>query len=187
MLPLAAAIVCASVTAGMGVMVVGYLPPFVMTATALASIGSGLMHTVAPTMSQAQVIGFQILYGCGTGIGVQQSFIGAQAALKGSEVAYATSTVMLANSMGGVISICISQNLFLTEIAALSRVLSTVDSDTLEHGFESVRNILSPEELEIAIQGYNRGIQDVFLAATVFCCATALSWPFLSWASVKPK
>ncbi|KAI6747611.1 hypothetical protein HG530_015719 [Fusarium avenaceum] len=187
MLPLAAAIIAASVTAGMGVMVVGYLPPFVMTATVLASIGSGLMHTLAPRMSQAQVIGFQILYGCGTGIGVQQSFIGAQAALKGSEVAYATSTVMLANSMGGVISICISQNLFLSEIAALARVLTTVDSDTLKNGFESVRKILSPEELEIAIQGYNHGIQNVFLAATMFCCATVLSWPFLSWTSVKPK
>ncbi|KAK7423086.1 hypothetical protein QQZ08_009253 [Neonectria magnoliae] len=187
MLPLAVAIIGASVTAGIGILFVGYLPPFVMTATALAAIGSGLMHTVAPTMSQAQVIGFQILYGSGTSIGVQQSFIGAQAALKGSEVAYATSAVMLANSMGGVISICISQNVFMAEIVALARVLRTVDRDTLERGFESVRKILSPEELEIAIQGYNRGVQDVFLVAIIFCCATALSWPFLSWASVKPK
>nr|AGQ43601.1 HC-toxin major facilitator superfamily transporter [Alternaria jesenskae] len=187
MLPMVAAIIGVNIVAGAAISFTGRLAPFVVIATVLASIGSGLLYTFTPTISQARIIGYQLVYGAGSGAGVQQAFIGAQAALDPTDVTYASAGVLLVNSMSGVITLCVCQNLFLNRIVALTEVLPGVTTQTLQSGFTFLRTILTPEELRTAIQTYNGAIQDAFLVATILSCASVLGWPFLSWASVKAK
>ncbi|KID93467.1 aps11-like protein, partial [Metarhizium majus ARSEF 297] len=187
MLPLVVAVIGVAISAGIAISFVGYLPPFVMAATVFASVGAGMLYTLTPSTSHARQVGYQILFGAGTGVGVQFAIVGAQGALDKVDVAYGTAAVLLVNTVGGAIFICAAQNVFLTEITALAGQLPVVDEKTLRSGFGSIRKLLSPGDLDIAIRGYNTGIQKVFLVVLVLACASALSWPLLSWKSVKQE
>ncbi|EUC27724.1 hypothetical protein COCCADRAFT_110934 [Bipolaris zeicola 26-R-13] len=185
MLPIVGAIIGVNIVAGITISFTGRLAPFIVIATVLASVGSGLLYTFTPTKSQARIIGYQLIYGAGSGAGVQQAFIGAQAALDPADVTYASASVLLMNSMSGVITLCVCQNLFTNRINALTEVLPGVTKETLQSGFAFLRSTLTPAEFGVAIQTFNSAIQDAFLVAIVLSCASVLGWPFLSWASVK--
>ncbi|POR32430.1 Major facilitator superfamily transporter [Tolypocladium paradoxum] len=180
-------VICVALAAGAGVSAVGYLAPFMMAATILTCVGAGLLYTLTPGIAQAPLVGYQILFGSGSGMGVQQAIVGSQADLDSSDAAYGTSAIMLVNTIGGAIFICVSQNIFMSDITRLADVLPGVNKNTLGSGFESVRKKLSPEELEVVINGYNHGIQRVFLMVLVLCCLTVLIWPLLKWKSIKPE
>lgn len=187
MLPLVCAVIGVTIAAGIAISLIGYLPPFVIGSTVLASVGAGLLYTLTPSTSQARQAGYQILFGAGTGVGIQQAIIGAQSALGEADVAYGTAGVLLVNLVGGAVFISASQNVFLNRISSLAERLPDVDEETLTSGFETVRRLLSPEELDVAIGTYNAGIQQVFLIVVVLSCASVVSWPLLSWKSLKAE
>jgi hypothetical protein len=49
------------------VSVLGYYLPFLLMGSAVSSIGYGLLSTFSPTTSAATWIGYQVLYGVGSG------------------------------------------------------------------------------------------------------------------------
>lgn len=185
MLPLVIAVITVTMAAGIAISFVGYLPPFVMGSTVFASVGAGLLYTMTPSTSQGRQVGYQILFGAGTGVGIQQAIVGAQSALSEADVAYGTAAVLLVNTVGGAIFICAAQNVFLNKISALASKLPDIDEKTLQSGFETVRQLLSSEQLDVAIEAYNVGIQLVFLIVVVLSCASVVSWPLLSWKPLK--
>jgi hypothetical protein len=90
-------VIVVAVFAGGLAAAVGYLPPFVFFATVLSSVGAGMLYTLHPGISKAKWIGYQILFGAGSGTGIQQAIVGVQVAVDHADVAYATSSVMLVN------------------------------------------------------------------------------------------
>jgi hypothetical protein len=50
---------------------VGYYQPFLLAGSVLATIGAGLIYTFSLTSGLGPIIGYQILYGTGTGLAVQ--------------------------------------------------------------------------------------------------------------------
>ena len=63
--------VLGSVTGGLLVSRVGYIPPFAVFGAVLFSIGSGLYTLLQPGTSEANWVGFQIISGFGRGLGFQ--------------------------------------------------------------------------------------------------------------------
>lgn len=156
-----------------------------MAATVLASAGSAVLYTFTTDIPQPRWIGYQILFGSGSGMGIQQAIVGVQAAVDHADVAYATSSIMLGNTLGGALFICVCQNLFLSELTKLAERLPGVTAKALLSGFESVRKQLSAEDLQTALEGYNSGITRAFLVCLVLCCITVLGFPFLPWRNMK--
>ncbi|KAK5989522.1 Efflux pump apf11 [Cladobotryum mycophilum] len=187
LLPLLLAVIVGAVLGGAGSAITGYVPPFLMLATILGSIGAGLLHTLTPGIARSRWIGYEILLGLGTGMGGQQAIVGIQAAAGPSDVAYASSAVLLMNMLGGSIFICVGQNLFLQEMARVAHQLKSIDKETLMSGFGNIKDKLSPEEIKIAVQGYNDGTTHVFTLVLVLCCLSSLAWPLLKWNSIKGK
>ena len=146
-----------------------------------------MLHSLNPSTSPARQAGYEILFGAGTGLGIQQAFIGAQSALDEADVPYAASAVLLINAVSGATFIGVGQSIFLTEVNSIAEQLPNVNRIILDSGFALVRKILSPDELEIAIEGYNTGIQKTFLVVLVLACASILSLPLLSWKPIAPK
>ncbi|GAP87070.1 putative major facilitator superfamily transporter [Rosellinia necatrix] len=187
LVPLTIAEVVASTVTGVGTSYVGYLPPFVIAATVLSSIGTGLLYTLYPGSPEGQWLGYQIICGAGFGIAIQQSIVNAQAIVADDDVGYAISAVLLGNIVGGSVVIGISQALFASEVLTLVGRFPGIGADTLLNHFRTLDEVLSPQDLEVAVQTYNTALNKVFLLALILCSISALSWPFIPWKSLKSE
>ncbi|KAI8628153.1 major facilitator superfamily domain-containing protein [Xylariaceae sp. FL1651] len=186
-LPLTLADVIIATLAGIGTSYVGYLPPFVIAATTLSAVGAGLLYTLYPGSPGCQWIGYQIVCGAGFGIAIQQSIVNAQASVGADDVGYGTSAVLLGNIVGGAVVIGIAQALFAGEVLKLDGRFPGIGQDILLNDFQSLGRLLSPQDLEIAVEAYSSGLKKVFLLSLILCSISALSWPFIPWKSIKSK
>ncbi|KAI0873983.1 major facilitator superfamily domain-containing protein [Hypoxylon argillaceum] len=186
-IPLTIAEVIISTLAGIGTSYVGYLPPFVIAATVLSSIGTGLLYILYPGSPEGQWLGYQVICGAGFGIAIQQSIVNAQAVVGDEDVGYATSAVLLGNIVGGSVVIGIAQALFSSEVITLVGKFPGIGEETLLNDFRSLGELLSPQDLEIAVQAYSAGLSKVFLLSLILCSISAFSWPFIPWKSIKSE
>jgi MFS family permease len=69
MLPTTLGLVVFTVFTGAMTQVTGYYLPWVLAGSVLSSIGYGLMSTLSPTTPVARWIGYQVVYGVGSGTG----------------------------------------------------------------------------------------------------------------------
>ena len=67
--------------------------PFLLAAGALAAIGVGLIYTFDIDVGLGPIIGYQILYGVGCGLGVQTPNLVATVTSSAEDVSIAVSTV----------------------------------------------------------------------------------------------
>lgn len=71
-LPLVISLVIGGIAAGLLVSKIGYYTPFMIGTAVLMPIGAGLITTFHLDTSSAAWIGYQVLFGFGLGIGMQQ-------------------------------------------------------------------------------------------------------------------
>jgi hypothetical protein len=74
-LPAILSLVIMSMLSGGLVTVLGYYTPFMIASSVLMSIGAGLLTTFATDTGHAKWIGYQVLFGMGVGLGMQQTLI----------------------------------------------------------------------------------------------------------------
>ncbi|TDZ72017.1 Efflux pump apf11 [Colletotrichum trifolii] len=163
LLPVVLSLIASGVLGGIGASILGQMAPFMVAATVLASVGAGMLYTFHPDISTDKWIGYQVIFGLGAGVGVQQSIISVQVSLEAKDVAYGTAAIILRNTVGGAIFVSVGQNLLLSKIQQLTGLIPAVDRETLLSSFGFLRDSLTPEQLETALQVYNQGIRDVFL------------------------
>jgi len=85
-LPLVIALVVASITAGAITSKTGYYVGQLYAATIIMSIGAGLLTTLKVDTPSKTWIGYEILYGFGLGLGMQQAGMAAQTCLSKKDV-----------------------------------------------------------------------------------------------------
>ncbi|KAK7039729.1 major facilitator transporter-like protein [Favolaschia claudopus] len=78
LVPLMLSLVLTLIIAGQIVGKTGHVWPFLVVGPIILAIGSGLLHTLTPTTSSAKLIGFQILAGAGTNMGMQNAMMALQ-------------------------------------------------------------------------------------------------------------
>ena len=72
---------------------------------AIWAVACGLLSTISPTISNAKLIGYQILSGIGAGQTFQTNLIAIQASVKRSEMAVATGTRNFVRLLGGTVTL----------------------------------------------------------------------------------
>lgn len=75
----------------------------------LASIGAGLISLFKVNTGHAEWIGFQVVFGAGVGMGLQQSLITTQTVLDIKDVPTGTATVVFAQIFGEALFLSIAQ------------------------------------------------------------------------------
>lgn len=71
----------------------GFFQPFILFSGVFATIGVGLIYTFDLNVGLGPIIGYQILYGVGCGLGVQTPNLVATVTSSASDVSTAVSTV----------------------------------------------------------------------------------------------
>lgn len=92
-------LVVGSILAGATITRLGYYTPFMIACSVISSIGAGLITTWKVDTGHAEWIGYQVLWGFGFGIGMQQAGLAAQAVLGVKDAATGISLVFFAQTI----------------------------------------------------------------------------------------
>lgn len=101
MLPLVVSQTISSIGGGVGVSVLGYIWPFMISASILTAIPAGLFQTFTAHISTGKWIGYQILYGFGQGFGSQTPLMVAQNVLQLEDIPIGSSLIMFTQTVAG--------------------------------------------------------------------------------------
>lgn len=112
-IPLILSLVVGSITCGGLVQRFGYYTPFMYLGAVVMSVGAGLITTFTPSTGHAHWIGYQVVFGLGIGMGMQQSNLAIQTVLKHKDVPSGAALLFFFQSLGGTIFVSVGQNLFL--------------------------------------------------------------------------
>ncbi|KAK5170228.1 uncharacterized protein LTR77_004814 [Saxophila tyrrhenica] len=192
-LALILAVVIASIAAGGAVVLIGYYVPFLLLGTICMSVGAGLLMTLTPSSGKGAWIGYQILFGAGIGMSLEQCSIAVQTVLPEHLVASGTSLAVFARSFGGSISIAIAENVFQQELR--ERLANTVPGLNLEvisgsGATDLVADVTKATDgnqriVDEVLREYSGALTQTFLVAVVLSALTGLFALGVEWKSVK--
>ena len=188
LIPLLLGLFFSTLIAGVLTSVIGYFTPFMILSSVLMSVAAGLLTTFNPTTGHAKWIGYQALFGLGTGFGIQQPGVAAQALLPRKDVATASALVMFAQSLGGAISVSIGGNVYTNKVVSSLVGIPNLDPTIVANsGTTSLRQIVPVQYLEAVKDAYNIGLTAAFKVGLAFACLSLLGSAAMEWVSVKQK
>jgi hypothetical protein len=188
-LPLILSLVIASVLAGGIVTAIGYYKPFMIAGSILMAIGGGLLSTFETDTGHAKWIGYQVLFGTGVGMGMQQPLMAVQTVLNIADIPIGTSAVIFSQTLGAALFISIGQNVLTNRlISGLVEVVPNLDPRiVLQTGATSLKHVVDPKYLSGVVFAYNRAIDQTFYVVTAMGCLTLIGSLGIEWKSVKGK
>ncbi|KUJ07065.1 MFS general substrate transporter [Mollisia scopiformis] len=183
-LPLILSLVIVSVSSGALVSICGYYTPFLILGTVLMSVGAGLLYTLKADVSTGPWIGYQILFGAGIGMTLEQCNIPA-----------GTSLATLVRSLGGSIAVAICQNVFEQKLwTNLVAVLPDLDVSVIGRSgatalVANARAALggNSEAVQEVLNLYNDAVVQTFLVALILAALTLPAALLVEWKSVKKE
>lgn len=192
-LPMIMGLVIMSILSGILVTVIGYYTPFMIASSVFMAVGVGLLSTFEVDTGHAKWIGYQVIYGFGVGLGMQQALIAAQTVLHINDVPVGTSLVMFLQTLGGALFISIAQNIFknrlLSNLAAAN--ISGPDiSSVLQAGATGFKTYFvehNPAILGDILIAYNKALQQTFYVSVAIAALSIIGSAGMEWQSVKGK
>ena len=163
---------------------VGYFTPPAILGSAIATIGSGLLCTLAVNTDSPKWIGYEVLISVGIGMAVQQGYVAAQSVLSLEHIAVGSALVSAFQSLGGAIFVSVGNTVLLNEL--YDAALPGVDVDAvIEAGATRFRALVPMERIPALLDVYNEALRKVFLMGIVFSGLAFLAALGLEWRSVK--
>lgn len=135
-------------------------------------------------------VGSLVLFGCGLGVGVQQSLVVPQAVLTGSDVPLGTAAIIFVQTLSGTVFLSVGQNVFQSRlIGELRGRVPRVDPQVvLDSGAADLAQNMAklyPEDVQGILVAYAEALQAVFLIALVLSCLSLLGSGSCEWKNVK--
>lgn len=180
-------LVVVSIVSGGIISVTGYYTPFMIGSSIFMAIGAGLLSTLTTGSGHSMWIGYQIIFGFGVGMGLQQPLIAAQTVLDLPDVPVGTALMIFAQSIGSSIFISVGQNVFTNRlISSLQEQTPDLDPNVVvSAGATGFRGTVSPEDLEGVLFAYNQALVAAFYVAVAMAVLTIVGSAMVEWKNVK--
>ncbi len=187
-LPLVLALVMASIMGGALTQITGYYVPQLIACSIIMSIGAGLLTTFQIDTGSGKWIGYQVLFGLGLGLGMQQPGMAAQTCLDKKDVTIGVSLMFFMQGLGGSIFISVGQTILTHSLVShLSNTAGLNPALIVNTGATELRDIVPPEYLEAVLVAYNTSISDTLKVAAACASVTIFAGLTMEWKSVKGK
>ena len=188
-LPLVLSLVTLSIVSGGLITVIGYYTPFILASVVVMSIGAGLLTTFKVDTGHAHWIGYQIIFGFGVGMGMQQSLIVIQAILPSKDVAVGTAILMFSQMLGGSLFVSVAQNVFQNQLLKnLVRLVPEFPASiVLKTGATEVQDVVPAQYIFRVLFAYNESLVQTWYVAVAMASLSIIGAAVLEWKSVKGK
>jgi len=159
------------------------------------SVGAGMLYTLKPNSSIGAWLGYQIIFGAGIGMTLEQCNIAIQTVLPENQIPAGTSLSVLVRSLGGSISVAICQNVFERKLRSnLKDILPGVDLSFISGSgattlVQNANAALGGDAgaVEKVLLLYNDALVQTFLVALVLAACTFPMGLLVEWKSVKKE
>jgi MFS family permease len=164
----------------------GYYTPSMIVGSLILSVGAGLLTTWSVTTKQAQWIGYQVIFGFGLGLGMQQGTMAIQTVLPREDVSTGTALVFFGQSLGGMVAISVAQNVFVSKLGDYLGGIEGLDVVTIVHaGTTGLRRFVPPELLSQVLDAFSRALVNTFFVALAASCIGIFGALGMEWRSIK--
>ncbi|KAJ7867670.1 ABC transporter [Mycena olivaceomarginata] len=144
----------------------GYYWPFLIVAPCFLAVGSGLLYSLNMSSSSATLVGYQILAGVGTGMGMQNSLLAIQVEFRAAPrlLGQATSMATFAQFLGGTIGLGVAEPVFASELAKyLLRYAPEAPAEIVKESPTAIYSALPPEMIPGVVRSYTAALRIVFV------------------------
>ncbi|KAF7318484.1 MFS general substrate transporter [Mycena chlorophos] len=184
LLPFMLFVVGSVIGAGQIVARVGRYWYFLVAAPIFLAVGSGLLYTVSPNTTNAQLVGFQILAAIGTGLGMQNSLLAMQVEFKSMPrlLGQATSMASFGQFLGGTLGLGIAEPVFSSELGKyLLQYAPNAPATIVKESPTAIwTGGLSPDQIPGVVQSYTRALRTVFVLGVPVAGLALLAAAFIS-------
>ena len=189
LLPMMLSAVVLSLVAGIIVTALGYFAPFLIFGTIFMSIGAGLFTTWTPASADNMWMGYQVIFGIGVGMCLQQPLVAVQTVLDIKDVAVGASLIVFTQSIGGAMFVSVGETVLETQlVTALALNAPSIDpADVLAAGATGLESAFPADLLPAIILSYNEALTKVFVVCAAMAAYTIIGGLFVEWKSVKGK
>ncbi|KAK9320884.1 efflux pump [Lipomyces orientalis] len=163
--------------------VTGYYLPWVLAGSCLSTIRYGLMSTLSPTTSTVRWIGYQVVYGVGSGLGTSGvSCFAFQNLVPLKQIPTCIAIVIFTQNLGGATWVVVANSIFNNSLRMqLSQRGSSIGLDpdvVVDSGARSVRNLgLSASQLATVLESYGTSIDHaMYLGIAVAASMLLVAW-----------
>ncbi|CAI7585270.1 unnamed protein product [Penicillium crustosum] len=189
MLPITLGIVLFTMISGTMISVLGYYLPFLLMGGVISSIGYGLMSTLDTTTPVAKWIGYQVLYGVGSGCTTAAPYIAIQGLVAPEQIPLAMAIIIFAQNMGAATSLiaanAIFSNSLRSELQKRATQISVSPDAIINAGVRSIREMVSGSELAAALEAYAKSIDKVMYLGIAVSIAVLVFSPGLGWKDIR--
>lgn len=189
-LPLILSMVLFSMVTGVAVTILGYYTPFMLVSSLVLGVGSGLLTTFQVDTGIGKWIGYQILFGAGGGLGMQQTMVAVQASLPAAETPIGTAIMMFSQTLGGALFIAVAQNVFENQLIsniAAAHIPGVDPQAVVNTGATEIQSVIAPNLLPAVLNAYNAAVTHTFYVSVALASLSIIGAVFVPWNSVKGK
>jgi hypothetical protein len=188
-LPMILSLVIMSLIAGGLVTYTGYYTPFMYGSSVMQAIGAGLLTTFTTSTGHSKWIGYQVIYGIGIGMGMQQTLMAVQTALPLSDVPIGTATIMFAQTLGGALFISVAQNVFNNQLVRnLHSVVPDLSTQlVLNTGATELKFQVPRQFIDGVLTAYNSALTQTWYVSVAMSALSIFGALAIEWKSMKGK
>ncbi|KAL6712840.1 hypothetical protein ACLMJK_009552 [Lecanora helva] len=181
-----AAIVC-TIVSGILAPIIGYYVPFMVLATIFLSLGMGLLTTLHFNSPMRYVLGYQVPGGLGLGLALQQTVLAAQTILPIADVPIGVSLIVLAQTLGGTVSLSAADTIFTTSLSSsIAKSVPQVDqSSVLNSGATSLQKSVPAQYLDAVLLHYNEAVVKTWYLAVALACTSIIGVAGMEWKRIQ--
>lgn len=164
----------------------GYYTPPMIVGCMILSVGAGLLTTWTVNTRRAEWIGYQVLFGFGLGLGMQQSNMAIQTVLPRKDVSTGVALVFFGQALGGTVFISVAQNIFASKLADYLVGIEGIDVHAIVNaGATGLRHFVQPESLPEVLDAFSNALVKTFYIALAASCVGFLGALRMEWRSIK--
>ncbi|KAF7554240.1 hypothetical protein G7Z17_g3052 [Cylindrodendrum hubeiense] len=189
MLPTTLGLVLFTLVSGSMIEVLGYYLPWILLGGSLSAIGYGLLSLLSPDTTVASWIGYQILYGIGSGSAASGPFIAVQNLVPPAQIPIAMSIIIFTMNIGAATTLIAANAIFSNSLRdELQRRIATIGISPdiiVGGGIRSIRQLVSGPALAATLEAYCKAIDHVmYFGIAVTLCILPFAWG-LGWKDVR--
>ncbi|KXG50686.1 Major facilitator superfamily domain, general substrate transporter [Penicillium griseofulvum] len=189
MLPITLAMVLFTMISGTLISVLGYYLPFVLVGSVVSSIGYGLLSTLGVTTPAAKWIGYQILYGVGSGCTTAAPYIAIQNLVAPEQIPLAMAIIIFWQNIGAATSLiaanAIFSNSLRSELQKRAEQISLSPDAIINAGVRSIRDLVPGSELTAVLAAYTKSVDKVMYLGIAVSVAVLIFAPGLGWKDIR--
>ncbi|KAF2439234.1 MFS general substrate transporter [Karstenula rhodostoma CBS 690.94] len=188
LLPFMISIILSIMSGGFLVSKIGWYNPFMFAPITLGAVGAGLIYTWDIDTPTSRLIGYQILFGLGVGLGIQQAIVAVQSG-KNIDIPSGIALLCFAENFGGAVFVSVAQNLWANKLAEKLQNIANIDpARVVKTGATEINSLTQdPDTLRSIRVAYNDALSQPFLVALILLCIATIGTLGVDWNNIKAK